>query len=182
MTTTRRWTEPLHAAPVLALAALLGGCGYDGRIAERAFLGGNTPIATFDPATPDAPAPAAPTTTLDRETWAPIDFLVPVDGTVHGPLWRWNARGDARTPRQKALYPTSLTALDLAPEGGASVRQAVAQPFVALANIIALPVLVFTDPPGNHLSPSAATLYTRSVRGRPVAGPIPAAPPEPHAP
>lgn len=170
-------TDRTAAAGLAVLATALGGCGYDHGIAERPFLGGNTPLGTLTPGEVEPIADAGtPTVSLARDEWVPTDFVVPVDGTVHGPLWRWDARGRGDTPRQKALYPTAETALDLRPQGGASVREAVLQPFLSIANVVALPVLAFLDPPGNRMSPSRSSLYKRSMGGHSAAGAIPVPP------
>jgi hypothetical protein len=156
-------------------ASTLTGCGFDRTIAERTTLGADQAVWTLTPAlvasTNDSPATA--TASLTRSNWQPVDFIVPVDGTIHGPLWRWDAYPPRETARQKALYPTAETALELASPLGPQVREAVVAPLLAFANSLALPVLVFTDPPADFMSPSAATLYKRSPKGRPTAGPIP---------
>lgn len=117
--------------------------------------------------------PATATTSLTRSNWQPVDFIVPVDGTVHGPLWRWDARPPSETARDKALYPTAETALDLTSPLGPQIREALIDPVLALGNTLAMPVFIFANPPGNSMSPSAATLYKRSPKGRAIAGPIP---------
>ncbi len=178
--TDRRPAFP--AFPALAafavIVGMLSGCGFDRTIAERTTLGGDQAVWTLSPASlvsiNDTPATA--TTSLTRSNWQPVDFIVPVDGTVHGPLWRWDPRPPRDTARQKALYPTAETALELAGPLGPQAHEAFVAPFIAMGNAFAVPVLIFADPPGDFMSPSAATLYKRSPKGRSVAGPIPEPP------
>ncbi len=160
------------------MVGMLSGCGFDRTIAERTTLGADQAVWTLSPASLVSinDTPATDTTSLTRSNWQPVDFIVPVDGTVHGPLWRWDARGPLETARHKALYPTAETALELAGPLGPQVREALVAPLLAFGNSLALPALVFTDPPSDLMSPSAATLYKRSPRGRSIAGPIPEPP------
>ena len=165
--------------PTLAALAtatgLLAGCGFDRTIAERTTLGANQPVWTLTPAmiVSEHDTPATATISLTRSNWQPVDFIVPVDGTIHGPLWRWDARAPGETARDKALYPTAETALELTGPIGPQVGEALMAPVVAFGNTLAMPVFVFRSPPGNFMSPSVATLYKRSPRGRAIAGTIP---------
>ncbi len=113
------------------------------------------------------------TTTMTRSNWQPVDFVVPVDGTIHGSTWRWDAPPPRQTARQKSLYPTAETALEDGGSAGPLVHEALLQPLYALGNVVAMPVLAFMDPPGTHMTPTAKTLYKRSIRGRAVAGVVP---------
>lgn len=161
----------------LAVVVVLAGCGYNRSIAERNLLGGNSVISglSADTAADAATAHIAttPTVSLSRQEWPPVDFVVPVDGTVHGPLWRMDAVAKVDTPRGKALYPTAESALDLREHSPSFAYEALLEPFVAIGNVIGMPVLAFMDPPGNHQSPSKRSLYKRSGHGRTMAGSIP---------
>ncbi|RMH11403.1 MAG: hypothetical protein D6695_09200 [Planctomycetota bacterium] len=158
--------------PVIALA----GCGYERALATRNVLGGSTTLATLTGrASDDIPVDDSPSThSIMRAEWQPIDVLVPVDGTVHGPTWRIDARADGPSPRQKSLHPTLRSALALASNKRVQVWEGVLAPFVGLANVAAMPVLMLKDPPASYMSPSRTTLYKRSRPGRTVAGTIPA--------
>lgn len=171
-----------HArAVLLAAMVLVSGCGYDRSLSARNVLGGNTAIGSLSGASTSLPLESAstPTVSMSRVEWEPIDFVVPVDGTVHGPLWRVSVRAEDDAPRSKGLYPTAESALDLDKHSWASAHEALLEPFVAVGNVIAMPVLAIMDPPGNHQSPSKKSLYKRSERGRSVAGTIPAPEPTP---
>lgn len=172
-----------HRSPIFLLAELVGlvvaavgasGCGFNRDLAHRTTLGGNAIILALSPDDASMLETNATTTTkITRSNWQPIDFIVPVDGTIHGPIWRWDARLARDTAMQKALYPTIETALEDEGAVGPQIRAALVQPFISIGNIFAIPVLAFTDPPGTTMTPTARTLYKRSIRGRSVAGIVP---------
>ncbi len=149
------------------------GCCYDRSLADRMVLGGNTQpigLATHD-ANDQTPQPTASLQTMHRGEWATIDVIVPVDGTAHGPLLRLDRRFAFRSPRSKALYPTPDSALDLRESNRRGlVIEGFAQPILALGQTIALPLVVITEAPSAHASPSSRTLYKRASQGRAILG------------
>lgn len=112
-----------------------------------------------------------PTTRLDRTDWAPIEFRVPVDGTVHAPIWRTRAAFGDTPARQHGLFPTAETALDLGGHCGEQIGAGFVEPVRAVVDLAALPVRMFIEPVWSPVqSPS---LYKRWHSGEWLAGPIP---------
>lgn len=162
---------------ILAGAALLAhaGCGYDRSLADRNTLDGHAEIASLSgKAAGDIPTSAgASVRSLERLEWQPIDVIVPVDGTVHGPTWRIDVVTTDPNARQRSLHPTLSSAMQLGSGSRGQLLEGVISPFVAFGNVLAMPVFLFTDPPGSVMSPSRTMLYKRTQPGRTVAGPIP---------
>lgn len=171
-------TNPTDFPRPLALALLasipLAGC-YNRSLADRNTIGASGQIATLTGnAAPDVPTNIAPSArSLSRLDWQPVDFLVPVDGTVHGPQRRIDLRYLSKSPRDRFLYPTVESALDLSTDRLGRRIEGSAAPFVGMLNVLTMPVNLFRDPPGSYMSPSKAMLYKRYRPGRSVAGSIP---------
>lgn len=51
---------------------------------------------------------------VERDNWASTEILVPVDGTAHTPTYNRRATATNKTRRQRDLYPTTMSALELA--------------------------------------------------------------------
>ncbi len=101
---------------------------------------------------------------LDRSNWGATDVRVPVDGTVHRPTYARARLYDETLARQKGLYPTSETALELEGSRWMSAAEIAAQPLRTLVDAAALPLLVAMDPPWNaRQSPDA--VYKRRAPG-----------------
>lgn len=159
---------------------VLVSCSYDRTIADRNTIGGSfeLPTLTGTPAE-DIPTVQGPSVvSLLRLEWQPINFIVPVDGTVHGPTWRIDAVAGDANARQRSLHPTLDSALQLGSSRRGQRVEAIASPFVATGNVLVMPVLMFTTPPfDSYVSPSRASLYKRARPGQPMAGAIPASEP-----
>ncbi|MCL4219761.1 MAG: hypothetical protein KJZ65_00185 [Phycisphaerales bacterium] len=171
---TRPTESPLLLA--LALLALLPSAGcYNRTLADRNTIGSSCQITTLTgKAAPDVPTNITPSArSLSRLDWQPIDVLVPVDGTVHGPQRRIDLRYVSKSPRDRFLYPTVESALDVSTDRRGRRIEGAAAPFVGVFNIFAMPVNVFRDPPGSYMSPTKAMLYKRSRPGATIAGSIP---------
>lgn len=149
------------AAP-LALAALLA-AGCTRPLNDRPTLGGRLTTATFAEDQPaiDLASPAG----LDRAAWPGHVFLVPVDATVHGPVWHGDVRLTDTTARQQGLMPTPESALELeGGTGGAQALEGLLAPLGALADIALIPVRAVAEPAwADRQSP--AWLYKRSRQG-----------------
>lgn len=147
----------------LALAAVFAsGCARP--LNDRPTIGGRLTTGTF--AAPIATTPALDTHAgLDRSAWPGQVFLVPVDGSVHGPVWHADLRFANTTARQQGLMPTAETALELdGGTGNAQALEAVVAPFASLVDVALFPVRLFVDPPfANRQSPE--WLYKRSQQG-----------------
>lgn len=155
-----------HIAPALlatALAAgLLSGCAR--RLNERHMLGANVnPLTSTPLAISDDPAPTL--TGVDRSNWKARVVLVPVDGTVHGPVHHRSVRFAHETARQQGLYPTPSTALELGGgTGGAQAAEAALEPFSAFAQFLTMPLRLVVHPPAKATQ-SPRTLYKRDRDG-----------------
>jgi len=155
-------------AGLLALGA--GGCTTDRN--ARLTVGAEAMPAVFA-----ASAPAAgdgPTTRLDRADWEPVEYRVPVDGTVHPPLWRSHASFDESPARQHGLYPTAASVLDTAGDPGEAIAAGFIEPARAVLDLAAMPVRMILEPVWTkRQSPS---MYKRWHSGAWLAGPSPEAP------
>lgn len=153
-------------ALVFGLPAVLGafGCVHDAN--SRNVLGAQVSLAAID-AEADAVdlGEGNRTTSVDRSAWTPVRFVVPVDGTVHGPTWRtFSVRPAGELARERGVYPTALTATELGGECGPMVTAAVLSPFVSLVDVAAMPVRMVTDPAWEERQ-SPDRWYERSRHG-----------------
>lgn len=163
-----RYAVAMHAhtrtAAVLAAAASFAALpACQGRLNDRNTIGGSVSLPSI---TPDAPIPTvasqdARTTGLDRADWPTTTFLVPVDGTVHGPDWKTTVSFAEKSRRQKGLYPTPDSALELTDAKGAQAIEGVAAPFIALLDVGLMPIRFFTAPPPT-MRQSPERIYQRS--------------------
>lgn len=123
---------------------------------ERAAIGQGTEI---DPINQTGQAPAITTTddppsitSLDRSGWTKQTFLVPVDGAGHQPTGRHDYSEVKFTDRQKGIYPTAETALDLdgKPEHrilSEEITESVGGPIVGVYDVVTMPFRLIFDPP-----------------------------------
>ncbi|MEQ8770996.1 MAG: hypothetical protein RIB60_10870 [Phycisphaerales bacterium] len=159
-------------APIAAglIAALLTLSACARQLNERPTLGNAVHTATFRTAewadrAPGVPARTAPVdASPDRADWPARVFLVPVDGTVHGPVRHGSVSLTADTHRQQGLYPTVESALDLEGDtGGAQALEGVLAPFAATAELALMPVSLVLEPPFKNAQ-SPAGLHKRTPR------------------
>lgn len=173
----------LRLTLMLVVALAMTGC-YNRSLADRNTIGCCGEIRTLSrvPA-PDVPTDIAPSVhSLARLDWQPIDFMVPVDGTVHGPQRRIDLRYLSASSRHRFLYPTAESALDLSADRRGRRIEGAAAPVVGLFNVFTMPINLFRDPPGSYMSPSKAMLYKRYRPGGTLAGTIPQFEPSPEQP
>ena len=119
--TSRARATLAHVVLASLVVLLVTGCA--GRLNDRPVLDGSVAIPSVTPPLPpvaENPAerwsgPGPATTSLDRADWQQQTFMVPVDGTTHGPVYatRTELRG-TDVERRGGLYPTPQSALDLA--------------------------------------------------------------------
>lgn len=173
----------IDRALLAGMACGLSACAYDRSLADRNTLGADAAVPTITgQAAEDIPTDVGPSLhSLLRLDWQPMDVLVPVDGTVHGPTWRVDVVASNADDRHRSLYPTLDSAMKLHSSRRGQVIEGVLSPFVMIGNVVALPVMAFVDPPGSVMSPSRTMLYKRSAPGQTLAGPIPAQTDDPHA-
>ena|GEM_PF-3567730 len=136
---------------------------------------------------------------VSRVEWDARRVVVPVDGTVHGPIYRWGWTPARQGSRRQGLWPTpeSAVRLDSGPEGELR-REAVWAPVEALGEVVLLALDVVLDVArGEGLGEGARraspwALHKRypetgewrnvsgaSLRGRDDAAPSPAETPDP---
>ena len=137
---------------VVCLAALLALPACTRHLNERPTLGNAVHTGTLDPATWAHAEGTVPDRTsdlgTDRAAWPAHVFLVPVDGTVHGPVRHRRVRLADGTRRQQGLYPTVESALDLqGDDRGALMLEGVLAPFAATFELAMLPVSAIAQPP-----------------------------------
>lgn len=162
------------------LAGLATGCT---QFNERNTIGQSTQINPINQ-TGQAPAidmtdDATSISSLDRSSWQKTQFLVPVDGAGHQPTGRHDYREVVFTNRQKGIYPTAESAMDLdgKPQReilGEEIAETAGAPLVAMLDLISMPVRLVFDPP-TRLKRSPSWNYERWPTH---AAPAPAAAPE----
>jgi hypothetical protein len=109
--------------PVVVCVAMSGCISPEN---DRDTIGRSTKLENFEAAKPAEsvvvpPALAAPSVIgVERENWQKTVVLAPVDGTAHKPTYARRIIGTDKTRRQKNLYPTATSALEL---GGGSEGQ-----------------------------------------------------------
>ncbi len=157
-------------ALLVVLAAALAAPGCARHLNERPTLGNAVHTATFRTAEWASPAPGTPERTAsvgaspDRSGWPARVFLVPVDGTVHGPVRHGAVAITDDTRRQQGLFPTVDSALDLKGRaGGAEALEGVLAPFAAAVELALLPVSLVVEPPFSDAQ-SPAGLHKRTPR------------------
>lgn len=162
------------------LAGLATGCA---QFNERNTIGQSTQINPINQ-TGQAPAidmtdDATSISSLDRSSWQKTQFLVPVDGAGHQPTGRHDYREVVFTNRQKGIYPTPESSMDLDGKPGREILgEEIAEtggaPLVAMLDVISMPFRLVFDPP-TRLKRSPSWNYERSPTH---AAPAPAALPE----
>ncbi len=141
-------------ALILALVSALTASGCARQLNERPTLGNAVHTATLRTNEWASPPAAVPECTSahaagpNRSGWPARVFLVPVDGTVHGPVRHGTIALTDDTRRQQGLYPTPESALDLEGDArGALALEGVLAPFSAMAELALMPVSLVLEPP-----------------------------------
>lgn len=160
------------ATTILVGGTLIAAFGCTTDLNARTTIGAKRTIAAFDAETGTTTA-SGPTTRLDRAGWAPVEFRLPVDGTVHHPAWRSRASFDDEPARQHGLYPTAESSLQLGERDGTLVWAGVIEPARALVDLFAMPVRMVLSPPWSRTQSPA--MYKRWHAGEWMAGPLPEA-------
>lgn len=168
-------------AAVLALSA--GGCAGD--LNRRAVLGGGVEIPALDPREPaelgvmSLAGPRAER--IDRGDWDPQTYLVPVDGTVHGPDWQ-RAAGpiDPLSARALGLFPTTGTAVEAGSRPGREALEAVVEWAGTIIEPAFLVVRSVSQPPWSAVQ-SPTRSWKRTAQTAWYPGPLPEPLPEPQA-
>lgn len=169
---------PAILAP--ALAALFGttltGCVMPAN--DRLAIGESLEVEAIGPRpTPVAPTAASQVATpsltgISRDHWAPLQYHVPVDGTVHTRIYAKRTFWADKTARQRGEYPTALSALEMI--NGSEDQQgleALNNQFRAVTDLVLLiPRMAIWLPWVQKRSPDDA--YTRY--NRPERPPVPA--------
>jgi hypothetical protein len=150
---------PTRPAAALLLTAALLAPGCISTENDRMLLDQSVTLEAFQPV---PPSPATPTETtpaalaltqptvvsVDRSNWAPTELVVPVDGTAHKPVYAKRILWTDKTARQRDLYPTALSALELT--GGSETEQQLEVPanwLASIVDIVLLPISVFWQAP-----------------------------------
>ena len=174
---------PYRPLLALCLPALALTTGCVGSLNERPTLGGSQRLPALYPGSDreratTAPSPYAvttPTTRLDRGSWEPMNFVVPVDGVAHDPV-RYSERrySEDDTPRRFGLFPTVASSLDLSSPSAPQAGEALFALPRVLLDVALFPVRAITQPISKtRQSPSG--LYKRTPEGETWwAGPRPA--------
>lgn len=115
-----------------------------GIIADDRFAG-----AAADDALDTSQAPSVAAQTLNRDTWAPRTFLVPLDGPRHPRHYALQPGYDRGSARDRGNFPTVASVLEPpAPHApGLDVAEALAQPIWNAIDLASMPVRAVIDPP-----------------------------------
>jgi hypothetical protein len=148
---------------------LLVGCSTDAN--SRSTIGAQRALPAIDPGASGSANAAGATTRLDRGDWTAVEFRVPVDGTVHAPLWKSGPSFGDDHPRAHGLYPTKETALDLGGDSGDELARGFTEPVRALVDLAILPVRAVLDPAWQKTQ--GPSMYKRWHSGEWLAGPMP---------
>lgn len=155
------------ATSLLGLSCLL----FQGCISpanDRDTIGRSLRLEALDPPKA-APAQVIPAglvspsvASVERDNWAKTEFIVPVDGTAHNPTYNRRSIATDKTHRQRELYPTAMTALELASGSeGQQQREAFRNVIKGVSDIVFLPFRMLRRAPWRtDASPDAA--YARS--------------------
>lgn len=144
----------------MALGACFGGCVSD--LNNRNVLGSNVAIDGGPGA--GVTASGANLHGLDRSNWDGTTIRVPVDGTAHRATYAGRRLYDNTLARQKGLYPTAESALELEGSWGLGAAEVAAQPGWAMLDVALLPVRIGMDPPWERRQ-SPARVYKRQPPG-----------------
>ncbi|MEL6329378.1 MAG: hypothetical protein AAFR38_06920 [Planctomycetota bacterium] len=138
---------------IVCVGLSLVGCA--GQKNDRPVLGGRVVVPALDTGSEGAPltdpedwgGPGEATTTVSRAGWSRQEFLVPVDGTAHGPTWATRlVLADGRIERSGGLYPSPESALDLKTNARAAASEGIVTPMIALGDVALMPVRLFVSP------------------------------------
>jgi hypothetical protein len=148
---------------------------------DRITIGQSTRLEAFETPQPRtvtlAERVAAPSVTgIDRSGWQQTTLLVPVDGIYHHPTYGDRVRITDKTARQRGLYPTAVSALELYNGSeGQQQAEAVLNQLVGVGNVIILPfrMVLCQLPWWRRMSPEDAyARYNRPEQPQPpYAGP-----------
>ena len=131
---------------------------------DRITLGNSLRLESFEASRPaeERVVPAglvAPSVvSIERDNWRTTEILVPVDGTAHNPTYARRVIKANKTRRQRNLYPTSNTALELyGGSEGQQQKEALYNDFRAFTDLLfLLPRMVWRAPWRTDASPDEA--------------------------
>ena len=161
------------AAAMAVITACLAAVGGSTDVNARRTIGAERELPTLAGADATHAINAERATRLDRGDWEPVDFRLPVDGTVHNALLKSEPSFGDEQPRAHGLYPTAESALDLGSDRGADAWRGVVEPFRAVVDLAIMPVRAFTDPAWGKRQ--SASNFKRWRSGAWYAGPVPEA-------
>ncbi len=147
-------------AGLLSIGTALAGCVSDHN--ARPTLGSNITLDSLEGGGTDGDPPSL--RGLDRSNWGATSIRVPVDGTVHRPTYARTHLYDDSLARQKGLYPTSETALELDGSRWMGAAEIAAQPFHLIVDAGMLPLRVAMAPPWTRTQ-SPRAVYKRRPPG-----------------
>jgi hypothetical protein len=146
----------------VGLATSLAGCISPQN--DRITVGRELKLEVFEGPAP-APEQAVPAqvvapsvVSIDRDNWKATDLFVPVDGTAHNPIYARRVNETNKTRRQRDLYPTPGSSLELAGGSeGQQQREAAYNVFRAITDVAFLvPRMIWRAPWRTDASPDEA--------------------------
>lgn len=163
---TRRTTTPGPAVLLLPLLMLPACIAVDN---DRHTIGRSVPVEVVSPPASrlDAvPADGPSVVSADRSNWQRTEYLVPIDGTYHAPQYTFMpAPTPTETRRQRGIAPTPTEALELSQTNGQQVAEAIAGPFVAAVEVLAMVPRMFIEFPWVAQKSPGQWPYQRSRSG-----------------
>lgn len=149
-------------ASIFAFCLVAGGCVVPAN--DRLAIGDSVRLEALTPQ--PAAAPAGPSeqivtpslTGISRENWERTEILLPVDGTVHHPIYARRTMWADQAARQRGMNPTAASALEL--YAGSEEQQeyeALNNQFRAVTDVVLLlPRMLAWRPWGLRESPDEA--------------------------
>jgi hypothetical protein len=199
----RRITSAVFCVGLAGAAATVGGLSGCVSQNERVTIGDNLPIEAISEPSPTAmnagEKPAAPApmdqapsiTGVDRSSWTPMNYVVPVDGVGHRPHYRSDHKILLATARQRLEFPTAETCLELdgrpdRPVLGEEFSEAVSQPVIALGEAVLIVPRLVVEPQSRVVRSPLKSPQRTPVKAVTLPAPVtptaPAASPEPAQP
>lgn len=168
----RRTSRAVATTAAFAASLTLAACSAPDYNARPVF-GGATTIPALAPAPADndlPPLQGVPLARIDRADWGPVEYLAPIDGVAHPPIWRSFNRHTTDQTRAVGVNPTAETALDLpGDQGWRAITETLTAHGVALVDVALIPVRAIIDPP-NTRDVSPAVIAKRTTPGEWTSG------------
>lgn len=164
MTTRGHRLRMLALPPVIA--SCLAGCSTPSN--QLWTVDGVSVAEAVDGGAPTADLSLGVSRGADRSRWNRTTIVVPVGTVAHQPTYATSPAGliASPAPRHGGAFPTPESAVDVSGDAGDRALDALADPFVAAADIVLFPIRAVESPPWSEAS-SPAGFYERAPAPQP---------------